>query len=262
MAEARDMTERRRRLLAQTLRHAPFDGWTMTALEAGARDLGLGLADALLLVPGGLGELAAFHHAEADRLMLKALGAQDLSGLKIRERVALAVRLRLEPHAKDREAIRRVLGFLAQPQNAPLALRCLYRTVDAVWHAIGDRSTDFNFYTKRGLLAGGLRRDRALLARGQVGRPGRDLAVPRPAHRRRDEGAARDGAARQARRAAARSVAAHPHAAARARRRLDCLLPRRSRAMSQVRFAPRSGRGSGWRMNPLSPQSGEREVPE
>ncbi len=153
MTEARDMTERRRRLLAQTLRHAPFDGWTMTALEAGARDLGLGLADALLLVPGGLRELAAFHHAEADRLMLKGLGAQDLSGLKIRERVALAVRVRLEPHAKDREAIRRVLGFLAQPPNAPLALRCLYRTVDAVWHAIGDRSTDFNFYTKRGLLA-------------------------------------------------------------------------------------------------------------
>lgn len=153
MAEAQDMTERRRLLLARTLRHAPFDGWTMKALEAGARDLGLGLADALLLVPGGLGELAAFHHAEADRLMLEALGARDLSGLKIRERVALAVRLRLEPHAGDREAIRRVLGFLAQPPNAPLALRCLYRTVDAVWHAIGDRSTDFNFYTKRGLLA-------------------------------------------------------------------------------------------------------------
>lgn len=153
MAEAHDMTERRRLLLARTLRHAPFDGWTLKALEAGARDLGLGLADALLLVPGGLRELAAFHHAEADRLMLRGLGAQDLSGLKIRERVALAVRLRLEPHAGDREAIRRVLGFLAQPPNAPLALRCLYRTVDAVWHAIGDRSTDFNFCTKRGLLA-------------------------------------------------------------------------------------------------------------
>lgn len=153
MAEDRDRIERRRRLLTQTLRHAPFDGWTMKALEAGARDLGLGLADALLLVPGGLGELAAFHHAEADRLMLKGLGAQDLSGLKIRERVALAVRVRLEPHARDREAIRRVLGFLAQPPHAPLALRCLYRTVDAVWHAIGDRSTDFNFYTKRALLA-------------------------------------------------------------------------------------------------------------
>jgi ubiquinone biosynthesis protein COQ9 len=150
--EAEDL-ETRRRLLAAVLRHAPFDGWSLKALEAGARDLGLGMGEALLHFPGGLAELAAFHHAEADRLMLKGLGAQDLSGLRIRERVALAVRVRLEPHAKDREAIRRELAYLAEPQHAALGLRCLYRTVDAVWHAIGDRSTDFNFYTKRALLA-------------------------------------------------------------------------------------------------------------
>jgi len=153
MADAIPDQDARRRLLAAVLRHAPFDGWATKALEAGARDLGLNMGEALLLFPGGLAELAAFHHAEADRLMLKGLGAQDLSGLKIRERVALAVRVRLEPHARDREAIRRVLWFLAEPQHAALALRCLYRTVDAVWHAIGDRSTDFSFYTKRALLA-------------------------------------------------------------------------------------------------------------
>lgn len=152
-AETPDI-ETRRRLLAATLRHAPFDGWTMKALEAGARDLGLGIAEALLHFPGGLTELAAFHHAEADRIMLEGLATRDLAALRIRERVALAVRLRIEPHAKDREAIRRVLWFLAQPPQAPVALRCLYRTVDAIWHALGDRSTDFNFYTKRALLAG------------------------------------------------------------------------------------------------------------
>jgi ubiquinone biosynthesis protein COQ9 len=39
------------------------------------------------------------------------------------------------------------------PLNGPLAARLLYKTVDAIWYAIGDRSTDFSFYTKRGLLA-------------------------------------------------------------------------------------------------------------
>jgi ubiquinone biosynthesis protein COQ9 len=34
-----------------------------------------------------------------------------------------------------------------------MGLILLYRTVDAIWYAAGDRSTDFNFYTKRGLLA-------------------------------------------------------------------------------------------------------------
>ncbi len=50
--------------------------------------------------------------------------------------------------------MRRGLAFLALPQHAGLAAKCLYRTVDAVWHGVGDTSTDYNFYTKRLLLAG------------------------------------------------------------------------------------------------------------
>jgi ubiquinone biosynthesis protein COQ9 len=38
--------------------------------------------------------------------------------------------------------------------NAGLAAKLLYRTVDAMWRAAGDTATDFNFYTKRGILAG------------------------------------------------------------------------------------------------------------
>ena len=33
-------------------------------------------------------------------------------------------------------------------------MRGWYKTVDAIWRICGDRATDFNFYTKRGLLAG------------------------------------------------------------------------------------------------------------
>jgi ubiquinone biosynthesis protein COQ9 len=72
----------------------------------------------------------------------------------VREKAAKAIRLRLEANFRNREAIRTALTALLMPQNAGLAARLLYKTVDAIWYAIGDRSTDFNFYTKRGLLAG------------------------------------------------------------------------------------------------------------
>jgi ubiquinone biosynthesis protein COQ9 len=74
--------------------------------------------------------------------------------MKVREKVAAAVMIRLEQNAADREAIRRGLSLLSLPQNAPLAARLLYRTVDAIWYACGDTATDYNYYTKRGLLAG------------------------------------------------------------------------------------------------------------
>ena len=55
------------------------------------------------------------------------------------------------PH---REAVQRSLSLFATPLNIPRGAKLLYDTVDTIWHAAGDRSTDFNFYTKRGLLAG------------------------------------------------------------------------------------------------------------
>ena len=149
-AAAAPTAEDRARLLEAALAHVPFDGWTEAALRAGARDSGVDPA----AFPGGPREALAAFSRWADTRMLKAMEAEDLSDLRIHERVALAVELRLEALEPYREAVRRGLSFLAMPQNAALGARLLYRTVDDVWYAVGDRSADFSFYTKRGLLAG------------------------------------------------------------------------------------------------------------
>ena len=65
------------------------------------------------------------------------MGGRDATGLP-------------QPH---REAVHRGLTWLSLPQNALLGTRLLYRTVDDI-SAVGDKSVDFSFYTKRGLLAG------------------------------------------------------------------------------------------------------------
>ena len=164
----------RRRLLAGLLRHAPFDGWSQKALQAAARDAGIAVELAAIAFPGGLLEAAEFFSREADRQMAEVLRAalapagppQPASDsaqepvaptparLKIREKVALAVRTRLLQQAPNREALRALASFLALPVHAGRAAAMLWRTVDAMWQAIGDRSTDFNYYSKRALLAG------------------------------------------------------------------------------------------------------------
>jgi ubiquinone biosynthesis protein COQ9 len=143
----------RERLLHAALAHVAFDGWSEASLKAAARDLGIPIERALNAFPGGATELVAFHSEMADRDMLAALGREPLSEMRVRDKAALAIRLRLEANIRHREAIRSGLTYLMLPQNAALAAKLLYRTVDAIWYAIGDRSTDFNFYTKRGLLA-------------------------------------------------------------------------------------------------------------
>ncbi len=149
-----DGEKTRARLLQAALAHVVFDGWTGTALAAGAADLGLDPAAAANAFPGGPAELIEYFSAGIDRHMLAELEKRGLADLRVRDRVAMGVRVRLDLLEPHREAVRRGLSFLALPRNVPLGVKCVYRTVDAIWHAAGDTSTDYNFYSKRLLLAG------------------------------------------------------------------------------------------------------------
>lgn len=141
--------EGRDRLLDAMIAHVPFDGWSEKALRAGERDLGEKTAE--LLFPGGAHEALAHFSRRADRQMVAALEKAEIQGM--RRRVAFAVNVRLDALDPYREAVRRGLSFLAMPHNSLFGARLLYRTVDDIWHAAGDRSADFSFYTRRGLLA-------------------------------------------------------------------------------------------------------------
>lgn len=149
-----DLPTLRDALIEATLPHIAFDGWSLAALRRGAEDIGLPPEAVERAFPGGAADAVAHFIAKADRDMLDALDKMDLPSMKVRERIATAIRVRLEQAAGHKEAVRRALSFLALPQHAGLALKSLYRTVDAIWYAAGDTATDFNFYTKRALLAG------------------------------------------------------------------------------------------------------------
>ena len=140
------------RLAAAALAHVPFDGWSDAALMAAAAETGIDPALARVLFPRGGLDLALAHHRAGDRAMVERLQATDLSALRFRERVALAVRLRLE--AEDREVVRRATSLMALPQNAPEAARAVWGTADAIWDALGDTSEDGNWYSKRAILSG------------------------------------------------------------------------------------------------------------
>jgi ubiquinone biosynthesis protein COQ9 len=146
--------EMRLQLLHAALPHVPFDGWSQKALDRAADDIGVDRDVARLMFPEGAVEMIALFSARADEAMTAALLARPLAGLKVRERVALAVRLRIEANVEHREAARRAVAFLALPQHAPRGMRLAFDTADAIWRALGDAATDYNYYTKRLILAG------------------------------------------------------------------------------------------------------------
>ncbi len=125
----------------------PFDGWTMTALRQAAGP------DADLLFPGGPAELIEAWCDLADRRMAAEAASLGFETMRLSARIRAVIALRLRQNRLHREAVRRALSRLALPRHAGLAARCTARTVDAIWHAAGDRSADFSWYTKRATLA-------------------------------------------------------------------------------------------------------------
>lgn len=140
-------------LLDAILPHVAFDGWNETAFRAAAEDMDIPLAEANAICPRGAVDLAILFHKQGDAAMVEALKAADLSDMRFRDKVAHAIRLRLDM-VDDKEAVRRGTVLFALPHMAPEGSKLIWGTADAIWTALGDTSDDVNWYTKRATLSG------------------------------------------------------------------------------------------------------------
>ena len=148
-----DLNELKQKLLDAALPNVAFDGWSDKSFAAAVATVDVSKDEARLACPRGAVDLAVAYHARGDAMMLKRLAAEDLDGLKFREKVSAAVRIRLEV-IEDKEAVRRAATLFALPHHAGDSARLVWQTSDHIWTALGDTSDDYNWYTKRATLSG------------------------------------------------------------------------------------------------------------
>jgi ubiquinone biosynthesis protein COQ9 len=145
------------RLLDAALIHVAFDGWSEATFKAAAEDAGVEPTLARALCPRGAVDLALAYHRRGDLAMIERMKVTDMTGMRYRDKVALAVRFRLEA-ATDKEAVRRGVTLFALPQHAADGAKAIWGTADAIWTALGDTSEDGNWYSKWATIAPNIRR--------------------------------------------------------------------------------------------------------
>ena len=143
--------ELKARVLDAALSHVPFDGWSERTLAAAITDAGVAPALARSLFPRGGVDLALAYHQRGDEAMVAALSQRNLTALRYRDRIALAVRLRLD--SADRELVRRGTTLFSLPMHAADGAKAIWQTADRIWTALGDTSQDLNWYSKRATLS-------------------------------------------------------------------------------------------------------------
>ncbi len=141
------------KLLDAALDHVAFDGWSEATFRAAISDTGTDPGLARSVCPRGAVDLALAFHARGDAAMLARLKSEDLGAMRFRDRIAAAIRYRLEA-VENKEAVRRATTLFSLPIHASHGARAIWGTADKIWTALGDTSDDVNWYTKRATLSG------------------------------------------------------------------------------------------------------------
>ncbi len=141
-------------LVEAVLPDVPFEGWKWTLFEKAAQEGNYEEGILWALFPGGLPEAVSHFSDWADRKMMEALDSVDPTLLKVRERVALAVKTRIKVLTPYKEAVKLAGSYGAIPPHGWGAGQAVWRTADVIWEWAGDTATDYNRYTKRGILSG------------------------------------------------------------------------------------------------------------
>ena len=148
-------------LIRGMLPHVPFDGWTWQAMEQGAVDIGFEKKKTSylrikifkdLFKNGSIDFIDVF----SEMIDLEVKQNYDLVDPKperVPEKIKKLIMIRLNLCQKYKEAVRSSIALTAIPTNAITSINILYRTCNSMWRIVGDKSTDFSFYTRRMSLA-------------------------------------------------------------------------------------------------------------
>ena len=128
-------------------------GWNEEMFSKVAKNSKYDTAVVLSLFPEGYLSLIQVYLDEINTKMTDESKKLNLIRFKVHERIRELCILRFKIMIKEKKIVCKTFLHLLLPNNYSFSLKNLYKTVDQIWYLAGDSSTDFNFYSKRAILA-------------------------------------------------------------------------------------------------------------
>ena len=143
----------RNNILDEAKKYVAKYGWNKNLLNKIAEKSKYDSNTITALFPDGYKSLLQLYLDEINLKMTNESKTLNLIRLKVHERIRELFILRLDIMAKEKRIITKTFFHLLLPNNYKFSLINLYKTVDQMWFLAGDNSTDFNYYSKRAILA-------------------------------------------------------------------------------------------------------------
>ncbi|MFP3025735.1 MAG: COQ9 family protein, partial [Wolbachia sp.] len=124
-------------IVDELIKVIPFEGISDATLLKVCTNLNL--ANSFCKFQNGIYSALEYIAEDLNSSIETELWNSNLEDMKVRERIKLAVQIRLSNYAKlqnYREFLKNVLSFSILPQNTYFSSKLLYRTVSAIWYGI------------------------------------------------------------------------------------------------------------------------------
>ena len=148
------LKNKRLKILSKAKKHIPFDGWNEKIFSTVANNLKIPIDEIHALFPNNYIDLLKLYLEDSENKMLIDSKKLNISNMKINKKIYEIILFRIKKNLNNKQLIRKTFIALSSPKNSLLGMSSLYKTVDNIWFVAGDNSSDFNYYTKRLILAG------------------------------------------------------------------------------------------------------------
>ena len=130
------------------------DGLTSNTFKNISKKYDINIDEINLLFPGGKNDFLQFVLEQLNIDLENYCKKLDLIRLPVHKRIRKILLSKINIMDKEKKFYKKIfLSLLIPKKNFSLPLK-LYKSVDQIWFIAGDTSVDFNFYTKRVILAG------------------------------------------------------------------------------------------------------------
>ena len=107
-----------------------------------------------VLFPDGKNDLLKFSLEVLNKDLEQSCKKINLIRLPVHKRIRIILLTKINLMRKEKEFYKKIFLNIILPKKNFSLSRQLYQSVDQMWFIAGDNSVDFNYYTKRLILAG------------------------------------------------------------------------------------------------------------
>ena len=147
------MISKQDKLAKLFIQEVPKFGWSRETLLHCAKKQKLSTPNLALMFPSFEYDVLKHLIAQNNGLVEKNYNSFNNSRLKTRDKIKTIMELKFDSNAYLKDALPEMLKFLLRPGNIFMSIKMLHQNSDFIWKLAGDKSNDFNYYSKRGLLS-------------------------------------------------------------------------------------------------------------